>query len=199
MDFSEAFLANFLANVAVALPLLALWALAKRTSQQGGAFIARLGTRAKFRIRFMWLVLTRQRGRSDFTAWRTAERLRVFLFELVTHAQDARAIANRRMFDNLEGLSRAVDEIYETSPISLLMDAVDSMSTWDFQESIECNPESLTPDDRVKWLTSQPFVDLARWSMRLNEGDRRLWVSWLAHSDSLKTFEAALFGEENRP
>ena len=196
MNMWEAFLANLLANLAVAFPVLAVYLWATRTFQQWRLLIRRFGTCVSLRARFMCLILTRKRRRSDFHTLSMAERTRVFLLNLVAGVPQARLIAIRQMSRNFRDLGKIVDDIHQVSSIPLLVDTLGSMSMQDIEESIECNPDALSPEERTKWLVSQPSRELARWLLRLNEHDRRAWQSWLVDSDSLTIFEAVLFPKD---
>ena len=99
------------------------------------------------------------------------------------------------MADTVEVMQRlgsTFDEMLLATPDSVLREAVGSMSMNDWDTPVEFSFADMSPLQRAKWLNSQTFTELAKWSVRLEPDDRREWLSWLKSPNGQIEIEMAL-------
>lgn len=194
MDFSSAFLANFLgaftAALAAAFPLLAAWAFIRGRRDATKKFWSRRVASASLRVRFLWLMIRGKQRRPEYRSWASAERTRRFMVDLVRNGGKARSLTMDSFNKSIAGAARNLsDDVFQAaSSVGRLTVYAGQMSLNEWGNPAESRPNQIPPEDRVDWLMSQTTGDLGMWSVRLGDGDRKVWLSWLASDECKEQF-----------
>ena len=192
----ETFLATFLGTILGALlagvSFLATWKFMANWGTRAGR-----STRFQFRllslsIRFMWLVLRRRRKFSERRSWHGSEIHRIHLFNLVSQAPKARIELFRSAMQPLGRFSAAHSKMLLGSPLGILTEALGRMSTEELGTPSEPHFDDTPQPERAERLVSQPYIELAKWALRLDHDDRAAWMLWLKSQESQTEIENAL-------
>lgn len=188
MDFSNAFLANFLgtltATLVAALPLLAIWAFIRSRNSRLKRFWSRSAASASLRVRFFWLMIKGKRKRSEYKAWASSERTRKYMINLVRNGGRARLQVLASLGESAANISKYLDDVFSTGPsVSWLGEYAGRMKMGEWGNPPESHPDLVAPEERMEWLKSQPLDELGEWSVRLSDEDREAWLSWLTSKD----------------
>ena len=195
MTFGDAFWPAFSANLTVvgiaAIPLAGLWLLVKYGWRKLWISRWRFCLALGLKLRFLWLVLRRREKRSEFQNWSWIERIRKYNLELVSQGPKARADVLTQFRRSTARIVANFDTFLSLPARDLLIEAANSLTLGELNTPLESDPYP----DKAKWLVSQSPESFAKWSLTLNDDDRKEWISWLASPDSSSRIQSALSQE----
>ena len=196
MNFFDTFLANFLGTLAGALatafPLLAIWAFIRRRNSGFKRFWLRKIVTLSFRIRFLMLMISRKRKKSEYRSWESSEHTKRFMVNLVKDGGRARALAVTSFYKSIADNARGINLMFlEGFSLPRLIRYANRMSMNEITNPPKPHLGHVPPEERLDWLMSKTLEELGEWTVRLGEEDRKAWLSWLKSSDFKRQAEAA--------
>ena len=199
MTFGDAFWPAFLANMSVvgiaAIPLAGFWLFVKIGWRKLWIARRRFCLALGLKLRFLWLVLRHGEKKSEYKNWSWLERIRKYNLELVSQGPKARANALTQFRRSTARIVANFDTFLSLPARDLLIEAANSLTLGELNTPLESDPHP----NKATWLVSQSPESFAKWSLTLNDDDRKEWISWLASPDSSSDIQSALSVEVEHP
>ena len=194
--FPATLLANVLALLIGGVTYLTIWSVLRRLAKRYKSLPSFAWNILSLWVRFLVLVLKRNRSMSEYSAWSYTERVRKQVFGLVSEGPNAKRVVTERSYRSMKNLASAAQQFAFRSPLDQLIEAAEELSFRDLRTPAKSKLH-LSSRDKATWLTSQPIGDLAKWALRLSKDDRDAWLSWLESSATLIELEAAFTDDTN--
>ena len=95
----------------------------------------------------------------------------------------------------LEIATSAIDTLYSRPALDVLIEAGESLTL----DELTTPLESESCPDKAKWILTNSRRQLAVWSLRLDDQDRKEWMAWLDSQNSTAEIESGTSNHAEKP